>query len=106
VLEEIRTERARWRANLRILEIDEIKTVPQVPLSHLFLDRLTGTLRRELLNQVLFWNARDLERKLREFQVYCNAARCHALLAGPLTFAGGAQRGSSRFEPRALGLPL
>jgi hypothetical protein len=41
--------------------------------------------------EVLFWNARDLERKLREFQVYCNAARCHASLEGhtPLTFAGG-----------------
>jgi putative transposase len=65
--------------------------VPQVPLSHLFLDRLIGTLRREFLNQVLFWNARDLERKPREFQVYYNVARCHASLAGhtPLTFAGG-----------------
>jgi hypothetical protein len=27
-------EAHRWKANLRILEIDEIKTVPQVPLSH------------------------------------------------------------------------
>ena len=24
----------RWTANLRIIEIDEIKTVPHVPLSH------------------------------------------------------------------------
>jgi hypothetical protein len=40
---------------------------------------------------VLFWHARDLERKLAEFQVHDNAARCHASLAGhtPLTFAGG-----------------
>ena len=40
---------------------------------------------------VLFWNARDLERKLAEFQRYYNAARCHASLDGhaPLTFAGG-----------------
>ena len=27
-------EAHRWRANLRILEIDELKTVPHVPLSH------------------------------------------------------------------------
>jgi hypothetical protein len=27
-------------------------------------------MRREFLDQVLFWNARDLERKLAEFQAY------------------------------------
>ena len=84
-------EAHRWRANLRILEIDEIKTVPNVPLSHPFVERLIGTMRREFLDQVLFWNGRDLERKLAEFQVYYNAARCHASLEGhtPMTFASG-----------------
>jgi len=80
----------RWLANLRILEIDEIKTVPHVPRSHPFVERLIGTTRREFLDHVLFWNTRDLERKLAEFQAYYNAARCHASLDGltPLTFAG------------------
>jgi putative transposase len=84
-------EAHRWMANLRILEIDEIKTVPHVPLSHPFVERLIGTMRREFLDHVLFWNARDLERKLVEFQVYYNAARSHASLDGrtPLTFASG-----------------
>jgi transposase InsO family protein len=78
----------RWAANLRILEIAEVKTVPHVPLSHPFVERLIGTMRREFLDHVLFWNARDLERKLAEFQVYYNAARAHASLDGrtPLTF--------------------
>ena len=82
-------EAHRWKANLRILEIDEIKTVPHVPLSHPFVERLIGTMRREFLDHVLFWNARDLERKLAEFEVYYNAARSHASLEGhtPLTFA-------------------
>jgi hypothetical protein len=50
-----------------------------------------GTIQREFLDQVLFWNARDLERKLAEFQVHYNAARSHASLDGrtPLTFVGG-----------------
>jgi hypothetical protein len=58
---------------------------------HPFVERLIGTVRREFLDHVLFWNARDLERKLAEFQVYYNAARCHASLEGhtPLAFAGG-----------------
>ena len=78
-------------ANLRILEIDEIKTVPHVPVSHPFVERLIGTMRREFLDHVLFRNARDLERELADFQTYCNAARSHASLEGhtPLTFAGG-----------------
>ena len=60
-------------------------------MSHPFVERLIGTVRREFLDQVLFWNACDLERKLTEFQTYYNAARSHASLAGhaPLAFASG-----------------
>jgi hypothetical protein len=40
---------------------------------------------------LLFWNARDLERKLADFQAYYNAARSHASLDGhaPLAFGSG-----------------
>src|SRR5919106_6705970 len=38
-----------WQANLRILEVTEIKSVPYVPLSHPFVERLIGTIRREYL---------------------------------------------------------
>jgi transposase InsO family protein len=63
--------------------------VPHVPCSHPFVERLIGTIRREFLDDVRFWNARDLEGKLAEFQSYYNAARSHAALDGytPLTFA-------------------
>ena len=40
----------RWKANLRILEVEEIKTVPYVPLSHPFVERLIGTTRQEFLD--------------------------------------------------------
>jgi len=32
-----------WQANLRILDVTEIKSVPYVPLSHPFVERLIGT---------------------------------------------------------------
>jgi hypothetical protein len=35
---------------------------------------------REFLDHVLFWNARDLERKLAGFQAYYNVARSHPSL--------------------------
>ena len=69
-----------------------------VPLSHPFVERLIGTMRRECLDHVLFWNAGDLERKLADFQAYYNAARSHASLEGytPLGFAG--ERTAARAE--------
>ena len=61
-----------------------------MPMSDPFVERVIGTMRREFLDYVPFWNGRDLERKLAEFQRYYNAARSHASLDGhtPLTFAG------------------
>ena len=64
-------------ANLRILDVTEVKTVPYVPLSHLFVERLIGTIRREYLDQVPFWSALDFERKLRLFREYYNRDRVH-----------------------------
>ena len=48
----------------------EIKTVPHVPLSHPFVERLIGTVRREYLDRTLFWTTADLEKKLFDFQHY------------------------------------
>jgi transposase InsO family protein len=71
-----------WGANLRILDVTEVKTVPYVPLSHPFVERLIGTVRREYLDQVPFWSARDLDRKLLLFQKYYNGDRVHRGLDG------------------------
>lgn len=68
----------RWKANLRILEIEEIKSLPYVPISHPFVERLIGSIKRELLDQTLFWTATDLVNKLRVYQAYYNEHRCHS----------------------------
>ncbi len=70
----------RWQANLRILEIDEIKSVPGVPTSHPFVERQIGLCRQEFLDHVLFWNAGDLARKLNQYQDYYNETRAHSSL--------------------------
>ncbi len=41
------------------------------------IERLIGTARRELLDQTLFWNERDLQNKLNTFMKYYNEHRCH-----------------------------
>ena len=77
-----------WKAHLRVLDVTEIKTVPYVPLSHPFLERLMGTLRREYLERTLFWTTVDLDAKLTEFQHYYNGHRTHAGLEGGLPEPG------------------
>jgi len=67
---------------LRILGVDEINTVPYTPLSHLFVERLIGTIRREFLDHTLFWNATDLERQLETFRQYYNTHSAHSSLHG------------------------
>jgi putative transposase len=87
----------RWLANLRILEIDEIKSIAGTPRSHAFIERLIGTIRREFLDWTLFWNHGDLERKLDSYKVYYNRHRCHTGLAGITP----AQRGGAPAHPIA-----
>ena len=71
-----------WQANLRILGVDEIESIPYTPLSHPFIERLIGTIRREYLDHIFFWNTRDLERKHLDFRQYYNRDRVHQSLGG------------------------
>ena len=99
-----------WQANLRILEVDEVKTVPYVPLSHPFVERLIDTIRRECLDRTIFWTAADLEMKLLEFRRYYNGHRTHAGLEGrtpePNLTAGGTRLSvrSYRWQSHCRGL--
>jgi putative transposase len=86
-------------ANLRVFEIEEIKSVPYVPVSHPFVEWLIGTIRREYLDRVLFWNALDLTRKLEELRCYYNERHVHRSRDGTTP----AQRaGASAPVPAAL----
>ncbi len=72
----------RWEANLRILEIEHIKSIPYTPISHPFVERLIRTIREELLDNVFVWNTFGLQKKLDTFKDYFNAARAHAGIDG------------------------
>jgi hypothetical protein len=67
-----------WDANLRILEVTEIKTFLTLPLSHPFVERLISMIHREYLDRILFWTTADLEAKLINFQRYYNGHLTHA----------------------------
>jgi len=84
-----------WEANLRILGVAEIKSVPYVPWSHPFVERLIGTIRRECLDRLLFRTTTDLEIKLIAFRNYYNGHRSHAGLQGETPIATPESRGAS-----------
>jgi len=100
-----------WAANLRILEVTEVKTVPYVPLSHPYVERLIGTIQREYLDQIPFWGALDLDRKLLQFRDYYNHERAHRGLGGAppneqsgITHRNIARLDDYRWEKRCRGL--
>ena len=82
----------RWKANLRVLEIDEIKSLPHVPMSHPFVVRLIGSVRRELMDHTLLWTKSDLENKLQNYQRYYNEYRCHSSRDGATPVNSGSKR--------------
>jgi transposase InsO family protein len=81
-----------------VLEIEEVKSVPYAPISHPVVERLIGTIRREYLDRMFFWNAVALARKLRDFQNYYNGFRVHRSLDGstPAQHAGASSSASAK----------
>ena len=51
-------------------------------MSHPFVERLIGSVQRELLDQTFFWTATDLENKLMDYRQYYNRHRTHAGKSG------------------------
>jgi hypothetical protein len=92
------------KPNLRILEVTEIKTVPYVPLSHPFVERLIGTIRRKCLDRTLFWTSVDLENKLLDFRTYFNAHPCLPGGANARSTRVPTHRQSHRWQRHCRGL--
>ena len=67
-----------------------------VLLSHPFVERLIGTIRREYLDQILLCNAVDMERKLAEFRAYYNVRRVHSSLGDQTPAEVSRQRVTAR----------
>ncbi len=65
-----------WRANLRVLEIEEVKSVPYAPTSHPFVERLIGTARREFLDRVFFWNSSTWHESWRHSEIITMHIAC------------------------------
>jgi hypothetical protein len=59
-----------------------VKSVPHVPISHPFVERMIRATREELPDPIRFWNPLDLERKLAAFRIHYNRHRVHSGIDG------------------------
>ncbi|MCB1697880.1 MAG: integrase core domain-containing protein [Halioglobus sp.] len=55
------------------------------------MERLIGSVRRELLDQTLFWTASDLENKLQNYRRYYSKYRCHSSRDGATPVTSGSE---------------
>jgi transposase InsO family protein len=69
-----------FRDRLEALGIEDTPIAPRSPWQNPYVERLIGTLRRELLDHVIVLNERHLKRLVAEFLVYYHAARPHQSL--------------------------
>jgi transposase InsO family protein len=69
------------QATIKTLGIEEVVTAPRSPWQNPFVERLIGSLRRELLDRVIVLNERHLLRLLTSYLLYYHGARTHMALA-------------------------
>ena len=65
------------------------KSAPYTLQSHPYVERLIGTTRREYLDHLIFWNAKELEKKSNQFKGYCNEERTHSSLSRNIPINAG-----------------
>ncbi|MCZ2340639.1 MAG: integrase core domain-containing protein [Bacteroidales bacterium] len=65
---------------LKAMGIVEVKTAPHSPWQNAYVERVIGTLRRELLDHVIVLNERHLRRLLSGYLEYYHISRCHQSL--------------------------
>lgn len=76
--------------------IRDLVTAPASPWQNAYVERLIGTIRRELLDNVVVLNERHLRRLLKSYVAYYNEWRTHRSLEGdapnrrPVRLAEGA----------------
>ncbi|MBI4328207.1 MAG: hypothetical protein HY674_23505 [Chloroflexi bacterium] len=72
----------RGQTHRRVQAIESVRRVPYTPLSPSFMERLIGTVGREYLDRLFFWNRTDYEHKLEPIRSCDNQFRVHQSLEG------------------------
>lgn len=71
-----------FRGRLKGLGSEEVLIAPRSPWQSPYVERLIGSLRRELLDHVIVPGERHLLRLMRSYVAYYHDPRCHLSLGG------------------------
>jgi len=69
-----------FRKRMKALGIEEVPIAPHSPWQNPYVERLIGTIRRELLNHAIVLNEVHLKRLLTDYLIYYHQARTHMAL--------------------------
>ena len=62
---------------LRSMGVKPVRPAPRAPWQNPYVERLGGTLRRELLDKIIVFNPTQLQRVITQFVSYYHEDRCH-----------------------------
>lgn len=71
---------SRYAARVESLGIDEVLIAPRSPWQNPYVERVIGSIRRDILDHVIILNERHLGRLLREYAAYYDNCRTHYVL--------------------------
>ena len=71
-----------FRGRVKAMGIEEVLIAPRSPWQNPYVERLIGSIRRDVLNHVVVLGERHLHRVLKSYFVYYRGARCHMALDG------------------------
>jgi transposase InsO family protein len=71
-----------FERQLRVLEIEQVRTVTGLPSLNCFAEGAIGTCRRELLRHIRCADAAELQRYLDDYRIYVNEERAHQGIDG------------------------
>ncbi|MEZ4224719.1 MAG: integrase core domain-containing protein [Polyangiaceae bacterium] len=71
-----------FERQLRVLEIEQVRTVTGLPSLNCFAEGAIGTCRRELLRHIRCADAVELQRYLDDYRIYVNEERAHQGIDG------------------------
>jgi transposase InsO family protein len=86
--------------------IEMLRTPIRAPKANAVCERFLGSVRRECLDQMLVLNERQLQRVVKEYVVYFNAARPHQGLSGHIPIARRESEGESVHDGQVVAFPV
>src|SRR5262249_14664521 len=90
---------AEFRKQVKVLDIEEVRTAPRSPWQNPFVERIIGSVRRDCLDHVIIFSETHLQRVLAEYFEYYHRSRTHLSLPKGRSRASEGRTADHRSNP-------